>query len=265
MNNNLFEDILDTAIYASTKAGEALVTKAGPPQKIGEKSPRDVVTEADKICETIIIDNIQKTYPDHQIIAEEAGHTGSKKSKIQWYVDPLDGTLNYLHGIPFSAISIGVYEENIPLVGVVNDPWRKELFHSVRGAGAYLNQKSIKSSEKSEIKRTLIGTELRPPPIGETTRFTKIVFKLLPEALVIRSYGAATLALAYVAAGRLDAYFNIGLWPWDLAGGIALISEAGGMISDLRNKSLDLYSRECLVAGNSDLHQNLVSIITHQN
>jgi myo-inositol-1(or 4)-monophosphatase len=226
--------LLNVAVMAARRAGAVLIRKMSNLEKlvIEQKGHNDFVSDADRAAEKAVIDCIFKHYPDHAILAEESGAQG--ESDHLWIIDPLDGTTNYLHGFPVFAVSIGVQVNGRMEHGVVYDPMRQELFTASRGDGAQLDGHRIRVSGQKQIERALVGTgfpyrqsesELKP--------YLKMLGNVTKNTAGVRRPGAAALDLAYVAAGRLDAFWETGLQPWDLAAGSLLIREAGGIISGL--------------------------------
>jgi len=200
--------------------------------KIEQKGHNDYVSDADHAAEKTIIDCILKHYPDHAILAEESGEQG--ESDHVWIIDPLDGTTNYLHGFPVFAVSIGVQIKGRMEHGVVYDPIRQELFTASRGDGAQLDGRRIRISGQKQLNRALIGTGFPFRQIDiEISPYLKMLAKVIQNTSGVRRPGAAALDLAYVAAGRLDAFWETGLGSWDLAAGSLIIREAGGIISGL--------------------------------
>jgi myo-inositol-1(or 4)-monophosphatase len=200
--------------------------------KIEQKGHNDYVSEADHAAEKAIINCILKHYPDHAILAEESGAQG--ESDTLWIIDPLDGTTNYLHGFPVFAVSIGVQVNGRMEHGVVYDPMRQELFTTSRGQGAQLDGRKIRVSGQKQLERALVGTgfPFRQADI-QVEPYLSMLGKVVCNTSGVRRPGAAALDLAYVAAGRLDAFWETGLCSWDLAAGSLLIREAGGIISGL--------------------------------
>jgi len=199
--------------------------------KIEVKAQNDFVTQVDRKAEEVIIEAIHKAYPDHGIIAEESG-THNEDSDYTWIIDPLDGTTNFLHGFPQYAVSIGLQLKGRMEVAVVFDPIKNELFTAARGDGAQLNGKRLRVTDHKGIKGALLGTgfPFKQPQHLDTYLAT---FKAVhPQAAGIRRAGSAALDLAYVAAGRLDGFWEIGLNSWDMAAGVLLVREAGGIVTD---------------------------------
>ena len=226
--------LLNVAVMAARRAGSALIKKMVNLEKlkVEQKGHNDFVSDADLAAEKAVINCILKHYPDHAILAEESGTQG--ESDTVWIIDPLDGTTNYLHGFPVFAVSIGVQINGRMEHGVVYDPLRQELFTASRGQGAHLEGRRIRVSGQKQLERSLIGTGF---PFREADAdlqpYLDMLAKVVRATAGIRRPGAAALDLAYVAAGRLDAFWETGLAPWDLAAGSLIIREAGGIMSGL--------------------------------
>ncbi len=226
--------LLNVAVMAARRAGVMLIRKMANLQKlkVEQKGHNDYVSDADRAAEKAVIDCIFKHYPEHAIVAEESGAQG--ESDHVWIIDPLDGTTNYLHGFPVFAVSIGVQISGRMEHGVVYDPIRQELFTASRGDGAQLDGRRIRVSGQKQLDRALIGTGFPFRQIeSEMSPYLKMLAKVIQNTAGVRRPGAAALDLAYVAAGRLDAFWETGLSAWDLAAGSLIIREAGGIISGL--------------------------------
>ncbi len=226
--------LLNVAVMAARSAGNSLMRNLVKLDKlkIEIKGHNDYVSEADHAAERAVIDTIHKHYPDHAILAEESGVSG--ESDTVWIIDPLDGTTNYLHGFPQFAVSIGVRVKGRVEHGVVYDPMRQELFTASRGSGAQLDGRKIRVSGRTHLEGALIGTgfPFRNANI-DMTPYLNMLGKVVRNTAGVRRPGAAALDLCYVAAGRLDGFWESGLSAWDLAAGTLIIREAGGIVSGL--------------------------------
>ena len=226
--------LLNVAVMAARRAGSTLIRKMVnlDKLKVEQKGHNDYVSDADRAAEKAVIDCILKHYPDHAILAEESGVQG--ESDTIWIIDPLDGTTNYLHGFPVFCVSVGVQVNGRMEHGVVYDPLRQELFTASRGQGAHLEGRRIRVSGQKQLERALIGTGF---PFRQADQeigpYLEMLGKVVRSTSGVRRPGAAALDLAYVAAGRLDAFWETGLSSWDLAAGSLLIREAGGIVSGL--------------------------------
>ena len=226
--------LLNVAVMAARKAGSTLIRKMVNLEKLNieQKGHNDYVSDADHAAERAVIGTIHKHYPAHAILAEESGATGD--SDTVWIIDPLDGTTNYLHGFPVWAVSIGVQVKGRMKHAAVYDPLRQELFTATRGQGAQLDGRKIRVSGQKNMEHALLGTgfPFRQKDL-EISAYMDMLAKAIRNTSGVRRAGAAALDLCYVAAGRLDAFFETGLAPWDLAAGGLIIREAGGIISSL--------------------------------
>lgn len=226
--------LLNVAVLAARRGGDTLIRNINKLDKMNveQKGRNDFVSDADRAAEKAVIDTILKHYPDHAILAEESGVQG--ESEYVWIIDPLDGTTNYLHRFPVFCVSVGLQHNGRMEHGAVYDPMRQELFTASRGQGAHLDGRRIRVSGNTLIERALLGTGF---PYRDSNKsidpYLKMLKKAITETAGIRRAGAAALDLCYVAAGRLDAFWETGLSPWDLAAGSLIIRESGGIVSGL--------------------------------
>ncbi len=252
---------LNIAVRAARAAGDIILRYHNQVDllTIENKSINDLVSEVDKTAEKAIIKEINKAFPKHSILAEESGKTLGDEDFL-WIIDPLDGTANFLHGFPQYAVSIALLEKGTTTHAVIYDPFKEELFSASKGEGAYLNNERIRVSLSNGLKETLIGTgfPFRHPQHLEC--YLETFKAIYPHVSDIRRAGAAALDLAYVASGRLDGHWEIGLNSWDIAAGALMVKEAGGFIGDFsgRNKYLETGN---VVAGNSDVYKQILKKI----
>jgi len=233
--------MLGIAVRAARRAG-AIINRAARDvdlMPVTRKRHNDFVTEVDKAAERAIIEVLQRAYPDHAILAEESGARAGRagESEHTWIVDPLDGTTNFIHGFPQYAVSIALRHKGVLTQGVIFDPTKNELFTATRGRGAYLNERRIRVSRRAQIADALLGTGFPFRDLQGLEEYLAMFRALTVCTAGIRRAGAASLDLAYVAAGRLDGFWEIGLAPWDMAAGALLILEAGGLVGDLQGES----------------------------
>ena len=224
--------LINIAIRAARRAGD-IINQALPRLDrlvISEKGVNDFVTDIDQKAEMAIIDTIRQVYPNHGIIAEESGE--QKGKECTWIIDPLDGTTNFMHGFPHFSVSIAVRCKDVLEHAVIYDPNRSELFTASRGSGAQLNNRRIRVSPKKPFSQALLGTGFPFKNKALLTEYLAHFEKLFEQCAGIRRCGSAALDLAYVAAGRLDGFWEYGLKPWDIAAGTLLVKEAGGLVSD---------------------------------
>jgi myo-inositol-1(or 4)-monophosphatase len=250
MNN----EFLDVAVEAALEAGTILKQYWGRLEHITEKRfPGDLVTEADKASEARILEILQDRVPEHPILSEETGMHENSAQEYLWAIDPIDGTTNYAHQFPVCCVSIGLLRRGSPLLGVVYNPILNEFFHAVKGQGAFLNHVPLSVSRNETLNKCLLATgfayQRRETPDNNYKEFCHMT----NITQGVRRLGAAAIDLAYVAAGRLDGYWEQGLKIWDLAAGVLLVEEAGGKVSDYDGKALDLESGRVL-ASNGKIH-----------
>ena len=258
LQETIMHPMLNIAVRAARAAGKIIIRQIDHVQdlSVSEKSRNDFVTEVDRQAEDIIIRTLHKSYPLHAFLAEESGPRGD--NDYVWIIDPLDGTTNYLHGFPQFAVSIALQHKGVLQQAVIYDPLRDELFTAGRGHGAYLNDRRMRVSKQKHLQGSLLGTGF---PFREGARMEQYMETLKVFFAVtagIRRAGAAALDLAYVACGRLDGFWEIGLKPWDMAAGVLLIEEAGGLVSDFRGGDSFL-ARGAIVAANPDIHKEILT------
>lgn len=224
---------------------------------INEKNRRDFVTKADQLCEEEIKSVIHNAYPDHSILAEESGRKLGKNSEYCWVIDPLDGTTNFIHAFPQFAISIALKKSGQTEVALVYDPLRQEMFTATKGRGAHLNNKRIRVSDCKKLELALLGTGFPFKKEERLTEYLDTFTRIFPKSSDVRRTGAASLDLAYVAAGRLDGFWEFDLAEWDIAAGQLLITEAGGVLSDFIGKTNNIHHGN-IIAGNKRIHTFLL-------
>lgn len=253
--------MLNIAVRAARKAGRIAVRSfdRGRDIHITEKGRNDYVSEIDRACESAIIDELRGKFPDHAILAEESGSSTGKdpNSDFEWIIDPLDGTTNYLHGFPQWSISIGLRYRGLMEQAVVYDPVREELFTASRGSGAMLNDHRIRVSDRRSLDGALIGTGIPFRDQTHLTSYLSMLAAMIRDTAGIRRPGSAALDFAYVAAGRLDGFWELHLSPWDFAAGALLVAEAGGTVTDLAGG--DRFFETCnVVAGSLKVHRAMI-------
>ncbi|OGS80809.1 MAG: inositol monophosphatase [Gallionellales bacterium GWA2_55_18] len=249
--------MLNIAVKAARRAGNLIHRSADKIDHltITKKSHADFVSEVDRAAEQTIIQTLLEAYPTHAILAEESGSQG--ESEFLWIIDPLDGTTNFLHGLPQYSVSIALQHKGIITQAVVYDPVKNELFTATRGRGAFLNDKRLRVTKRLHLADSLIGTGFPYTRFEHMDAYMAIFKDLIQKTSGLRRPGSAALDLAWVAAGRYDGFFEIGLKPWDMAAGCLLITEAGGMVSDLYGS--DTYLKTGYIcAGNPSIHPLLL-------
>jgi myo-inositol-1(or 4)-monophosphatase len=256
--------MLNIAIKAARSAG-AIINRASldlDRLQVNTKAPNDFVTEVDHAAEAAIIDTLLAAYPGHGILAEESGTTrGARDSDYVWIIDPLDGTTNFIHGLPTYAVSIGLAFRDQVQQAVVYDPARNDLFYASKGRGAFLNDKRLRVSKRTRMADALIGTGFPFRKGDDLSRYLRMFETVMKSCAGLRRPGAAALDLCYVAAGWYDGFFETGLSPWDVAAGSLLVTEAGGLVGNFTGEAEFLYQRE-VVAGCPKIYGQLVQMLT---
>lgn len=238
------------------KAGALLLSYYGKALTRVEKQGNGFVTEADKASEDLLIHELGKLFPQASFFAEESGISGNTNTAYCWVIDPLDGTTNFAHGLPYFCISIALTYHNVPVIGAIYNPIMNEFFYAEQGCGAYLNGTRIRVSSPQFFAQSIVAIGI---PYGQEERM-KMIQKLLTlgnKAYAVRHYGAIALDLAYVAAGRYDGLIFDHLKWWDVAAGVVLVTEAGGIVSDFKGKALDPQYTSCIAAGNQLMYEEL--------
>jgi myo-inositol-1(or 4)-monophosphatase len=252
--------LLNIAVRAARRAGEVIVRSLVRLEslEVTSKGRNDYVSEIDRSAEREIIDIIRKHYPEHAILAEESGRSGEHDSV--WIIDPLDGTTNFLHGFPVFAVSIAVQQRGRLEIGVVYDPMRQEVFTAARGAGAHLENRRMRVSKQRTLEGALLATGF---PYRQDDQYTDNYYAMLRTlaglTAGIRRPGSAALDLAYVAAGRVDGFWELGLKPWDTAAGTLLVQEAGGRVSTLGGNEYQLGAN--IVAGAPKVYEAMIEAL----
>ncbi len=251
------------AVRAARAAGDTIRRASDGIDKVktNVKGRNDFVTDIDRRAEAKIIETIEKTHPNHSFFAEESGLSGIESSDVQWIIDPLDGTTNFVRGIPHFSVSIAAQVKGRIEVGVVYDPIREELFTACRGSGAQLNGKRIRVSQAISLEQTLIGTGFPYRSMNKFEEYQSIFNKLYPLCGDMRRAGSAALDLAYLAAGRFDAFFEYGLQWWDIAAGALIVTEAGGIMGDIKGNP-NYKNADSLLAANPKLMKTILSTIS---
>jgi len=247
---------------AARKAARGLQRDFGEVEQlqVSKKGPADFVSRADRRAEQLIREHLQGARPNFGLLLEESGEIKGGADEPRWIVDPLDGTTNFLHGIPHFCISIAVEEKGEIISGLIHDPLRGETFWAEKGQGAYLNDRRIRVSARQNLSQSVVATGIPHIARGDHEQYLKILEGMMPSVVGIRRMGAAALDLAYVAAGRYDAYWEESLKIWDVAAGILLVREAGGFVTDYKGASKMLDNGE-IVAANDHLHAPFLKII----
>jgi myo-inositol-1(or 4)-monophosphatase len=263
MTTTNLHPMINVAIKAARAAG-AIINRAAldvESVRVSQKQVNDFVTEVDQASEQIIIETLLGAYPGHAIWAEESGREhGAQHSEFVWIIDPLDGTTNFIHGLPIYCVSIALAVRGKVEQAVIYDPSRNDLFTATKGRGAYMNNRRIRVAKRTRLKECLISTGFPYRIDDNINRYLRMMGEIMQRTAGLRRPGAAALDLAYVAAGFTDGFFETGLQPWDVAAGSLLITEAGGLVGNLSGDADFLEQRECLAA-NPRIYGQLVSVL----
>ena len=258
---------INIIIKACLKASKSLIRDFGEIEKlqVSSKGPGDFVSSADKRTEKILISELQKAHPDYEIVTEESGILAGTKNNCKWIIDPIDGTTNFLNGIPQFAISVGYEEDNEIKCGVIFDPIKNEMFVAEKGNGAYLNNSRIRVSKKKKLQDALVVTG-GPKNSSKNREYIFSEFLKVSNEVnsPVRKFGSASLDMAYVAAGRFDGYWQRELNYWDIAAGIIILKEAGGLVDFFENNFSSSLKKNIL-ATNSNIHEELKSLINKKD
>lgn len=230
-------------------------------EEIEHKSLNSLVSYVDKTAEEMLVESCSKILPDSCFITEEETIINSSEKDWRWIIDPLDGTTNFLHQIPFFSISVALQYQGKTVMGIVYEINRKEMFYAWSGAGCFLNGKQVRVTQTKQLEDTLIATGFPYYDFGKTEKYLKLLGQLMPKTRGIRRIGSAALDLAYTACGRFDAFYEYSLAPWDVAAGAFLVEEAGGRISDFKGGDNYLFGKEML-ATNAHLYDEIQELIS---
>ena len=242
------------AVQAAEEAGKILLAHFGSEKEVSHKGKGNLVTQVDILSEKCIVELLKREYPDHNILSEES-NSSTPVAGYTWIIDPLDGTNNYVFGIPFFCTNIALVKDEDILLGVTYDPLRRELFRAERGQGAYLNDSAIHVSKESSLGACLVGLDLGYSD-ERGKELLDITSKLWGHVHCLRIMGSASLGLAYVACGRVNLYFHRFVYPWDIASGLLLTREAGGEVTDWEGKPATCQDEQ-IIASNRRLHREL--------
>jgi len=252
-------NILQFTEGIARQAGEILKEGYGNVRKIELKGEIDLVTEFDKRSEELILAAIQREFPEHAILAEESGRN-SRISEYQWTIDPLDGTTNFAHGIPIFSVTIALFHNNSPILGVTYDPLRDEMFSAQSGQGAALNNRPLRVSDRRRLEQAVISTgfpyDLRSNPRNNLAQFVQ--FQHRTQA--VRHLASTALDCAWTAMGRLDGYWEYGVQPWDIGAGILLVREAGGLVTSIDGDE-NFLSQSSVLASNGLIHEQMARVL----
>ena len=263
MSRRELHDYCRVAVRAARTAGTLLAKHAGRPRTVSTKSSDiDLVTEIDTASEAILHRAFRRAFPDHGFQGEERTRY-HPSAAYQWLVDPLDGTINFVHGVPSFAISIGLLYHGRIVVGVVHDPMRDETFTAVKGDGARLNGARMHVSPIRRVAKSLLSTGFSPKFRDNPAPYLRWFQAFQSRCHAVRRVGSSALSLAYVACGRQEGFYEQDLWPWDIAAGILLVKEAGGRVTDFRGRPVRRLSDGQLVASNGRVHREMLRLLAH--
>ena len=255
--------MVNVAIKAARAAGSIINRAALDVEavRVSQKQVNDFVTEVDQAAEAVIIETLLTAYPGHGILAEESGQEhGAKDSEFVWIIDPLDGTTNFIHGLPIYCVSIALAVKGKIEQAVIYDPTRNDLFTATKGRGAYQNDRRLRVSKRLRMQDCLISTGFPFRPGDNFQNYLAMMAEVMPRCAGLRRPGSAALDLAYVAAGYTDGFFEAGLSPWDAAAGSLLVTEAGGLVGNFTGDANFLDQKECL-AGNPKIYGQMVALL----
>jgi myo-inositol-1(or 4)-monophosphatase len=254
--------LLNVMVQAAMKAGRSLSRDFGEVQnlQVSLKGPADYVSQADRKAEDILFTELSRARPGYGFLMEERGVVAGEDDQHRWIVDPLDGTTNFLHGLPIFSISIALERQGQITAGVIYNPATDELFTAERGGGAFVNDRRLRVAARQKLSDAVIGTGVPHLGLGHHGNYLVELRNVMGEVAGIRRLGSAALDLAYVAAGRMDGFWEDPLNPWDIAAGMLLIREAGGFVSD-RNGGQDMFENRSIVAGNEMIHRALLKTL----
>lgn len=257
-----YSALMRVMVETARKAGRSLSRDFGEVQnlQVSVKGPGDYVSQADRKAEDVIFTELSRVRPGYAFLMEERGVVEGDDSQHRWIVDPLDGTTNFLHGIPYFSVSIALERQGTLVAGVIYNPALDELFTAERGGGAFLNDRRLRVAGRTKLTDCVIGTGV--PHLGRGNHGTALVSlrNIMGESSGVRRFGSAALELGYVAAGRLDGFWEDGLEPWDVAAGALMVREAGGFVSD-RTGGADFFEARTIVAGNEAIHRGLIDVL----
>ncbi len=250
--------LMNIMIRAAEKAGRNLTRDFGEVEnlQVSRKGPADFVTAADKRAEEIIFEELKKARPDYSFLMEESGSVKGANEDHKWIIDPLDGTHNFMHGIPHWCVSIALETKGRIEAALIYDPIKEEIFRAERSNGAFVNGKRLRVSNRSDLESSTIAFGSAHIDAVKQQTFINELNTVSSVAPMVRRFGAAALDLSYVAAGRFDGYWERGIKPWDVAAGILILKEAGGFVTSIDDETNPVYSRQ-IVAGNQNIYNHL--------
>lgn len=254
--------LMTVMVDAVMKAAKGLRRDFGEVEnlQVSRKGPADFVTIADQRAEKTLREALEKARPDYGFVMEESGVVEGRDQAHRWHIDPLDGTLNFMHGLPHYSISVGLERDGVPVAGVIYDPVKDELFISERGKGAFLNNKRMRVSGREEMLDMVIGTGIPSIAVQDHPAYLTQLAAVMINSAGVRRSGSAALDLAYVASGRFDGYWEKGLKSWDFVAGALMVRESGGFVTT-HGGSERIIGGDEIVAGNETVHRNLLKLL----
>ena len=248
---------VEVATQAILEAGEIAVAHFQMQKQVSQKGRGNVVTDVDLLAERKVLEHLQREYPTYGILSEES-HASVGNFEFTWIIDPLDGTRNYASNLPHFSVAIALAHGDEVVLGLIYDPLRRELFRAEKGEGAYLNDRPISVSNKTSVQASVLGLDMGYDD-EKGKRALQLLLDLWPGMQTVRIMGSAALGLAYAACGRLDLYFHHFLFPWDLAAGVVLVREAGGIVTERDGGAISVYSKGA-IAANSAVHADFLKL-----
>ncbi|MDQ0348490.1 inositol monophosphatase family protein [Ancylobacter vacuolatus] len=254
--------LMTVMVQAVRKAGRSLIRDFGEVEnlQVSLKGPANFVSNADRKAERILQDELTKARPSYGFIMEESGEVDGTDESHRWIIDPLDGTTNFLHGIPLFCVSLALARDGVPVAGVIYNPVTDELFVAEKGAGAFMNDRRIRVAARRNLADAVVCCGLPHMGRGDFARFGREYASVAPKVAGLRRTGTAALDLAWVAAGRFDAFWERGLSPWDMAAGIVMVREAGGYVSDLDGGD-KMLAKGDIIVGNDTVRRDLLTLV----
>ncbi len=262
LSKKQIKELSNFACELALGAGDILKKNFDKKHQVNFKGRIDLVTETDLKSERYIVSLINKKYPDHSILAEE-GSGKNESTEFRWIIDPLDGTVNYAHGFPIYCVSIALEYKGKILTGAVYDPERDELFRATKGMGAYLNKKKIHVSEESNLERALLATGFSYTVGTDKKNNLGLFARMVKKAQAVRRPGSAAIDLCWLAAGRIDGFWELYLHPWDTAAALVIVEEAGGKVTGIKGNKYSVFNDDILAANNR-LHKAMKKALTNK-
>lgn len=255
--------LMNVMLRASEKAARSLLRDFNEVEnlQVSAKGPGDFVSAADRRAEEIIFGELKKARPDYSFLMEESGAVEGTDPEYRWLIDPLDGTTNFLHGLPHWAISIALEHKGEIVAGLIHDPVKDEIFHAEKGTGAFMRRRRLRVSGRQDLMLATIATGAPRRSVESRTQFMREYSAIISVAPGLRRFGAAALDLAYVAAGRYEGFWERNLKPWDIAAGLLIVKEAGGFVSDLDSTSANPVETGNILAANDRLFDSMSKIL----